>query len=202
MSSAEHAAMVRAHRESWPDDVPYGKCCCQCGGDAPLAPRNNRARGWVKGEPLRYIRGHGRRLPPPVPPNPSGLCECGCGQSAPIATQTNAKLGVVKGHPRRFVHGHGNEKPREYDVDENGCRTVRGEPDRRPVVGINGERMYLSRYVYEEEHGPIPDGFHVHHTCENPLCVNPEHLEALSPEEHAERHPQMAAALLASVGSA
>ena len=37
-------------------------CECGCGQPTPLATRNRAERGWVKGEPLRYINGHhGRR---------------------------------------------------------------------------------------------------------------------------------------------
>ena len=39
-------------------------CQCGCGQPAPIAPRNNKARGWVKGQPVRFIWGHGRRKPP------------------------------------------------------------------------------------------------------------------------------------------
>jgi len=39
-------------------DISYGYCHCGCGGKAPLAPTTNRNRGWVKGEPLRYIHNH------------------------------------------------------------------------------------------------------------------------------------------------
>lgn len=42
-------------------EVPYGFCHCGCGGKTNLAPCTNRAIGQVKGEPLRYIRGHGSR---------------------------------------------------------------------------------------------------------------------------------------------
>ena len=38
-------------------------CQCGCGQPAPIAPRNNKRRGWIKGQPIRFIWGHGRRKP-------------------------------------------------------------------------------------------------------------------------------------------
>jgi hypothetical protein len=43
-------------------------CECGCGKPAPLAPQNHRAKGWRKGEPLRFIAGHN---PPTFVPPPS-----------------------------------------------------------------------------------------------------------------------------------
>lgn len=39
-----------------------GLCECGCGQPAPIAPRTDRAFGWIKGQPKRYIFGH--RRPP------------------------------------------------------------------------------------------------------------------------------------------
>jgi hypothetical protein len=40
----------------------YGFCGCGCGERTRLAPFNRPDRGWVKGQPMRFIHGHGRRL--------------------------------------------------------------------------------------------------------------------------------------------
>lgn len=39
-------------------------------------------------------------------------------------------------------------------------------------------------WVYERFFGTVSKGFEVHHTCENPLCVNWSHLKALSKQDH------------------
>ena len=39
--------------------TPFGFCQCGCGQLAPVATKTSSARGHVKGEPLRYIYGHG-----------------------------------------------------------------------------------------------------------------------------------------------
>lgn len=49
-------------------------------------------------------------------------------------------------------------------------------------------RTYLHRDVYEDAHGPIPDGHDVHHIDEDKRNNAPENLALHSRSEHGRRH--------------
>lgn len=38
--------------------IPYGYCHCGCGQKTKLAPKTMTKRGWVKGQPMRYLHNH------------------------------------------------------------------------------------------------------------------------------------------------
>jgi hypothetical protein len=45
----------------------------------------------------------------------------------------------------------------------------------------------VHRVAYELWVGPIPDGLHIDHLCRVRLCVNPDHLEAVTQRENNRR---------------
>lgn len=49
------------------------------------------------------------------------------------------------------------------------------------------KHRYAHRHAYEITYGDIPPGLEVDHVCSNRLCVNPEHLEAVSHADNLRR---------------
>jgi hypothetical protein len=124
-------------------------------------------------------------------------CECGCGGTAPIARQTDRRKGWTKGQPVRFIQGHGGRgkpahnrsAPDVYLVDENGCWIwqLQRSPNGYGRTQRNGKVTTAHRASYERLVGPIPEGLHLDHLCRVRLCVNPAHLEPVTPLENNRR---------------
>ncbi len=178
------------------DNIPCGYCQCGCGEKTKIAPRTQTSRGWVKGEPMKYIHRHATtaklRVDFGVNQN-DGLCHCECGESAPIAKGTTRELGIVRGEPLRYINGHHNMLPETYTAEDRGydtpCWIWRNEASSGyGYIGRNGRFIYAHRYFYEREHGHIPEGCQLHHKCEIRNCVRLSHLEPLSMVDHQRLH--------------
>jgi hypothetical protein len=48
----------------------------------------------------------------------------------------------------------------------------------------SGKNFPAHRFFYERDVGPIPEGHHLHHACEQTRCVNVAHLVPLTARDH------------------
>jgi hypothetical protein len=83
----------------------------------------------------------------------------------------------------------GGKKHIEFNVDDNGCfncishAKINGGYHR---IKINYKHEMVHRYVFEQCFGFIPEDLIVRHKCDNPSCINPEHLELGTPKDNME----------------
>lgn len=52
----------------------------------------------------------------------------------------------------------------------------------------NGKFINAHRFSYILAYGRIEEGHVVHHVCEEPACVNPSHLRAITRKDHSAEH--------------
>lgn len=69
----------------------------------------------------------------------------------------------------------------EYTVDEStGCWNCTSHAKDKDgyIRCIRGTYKRLHRYMYAQRYGDITSDIIIRHTCDNPSCINPEHLLA------------------------
>jgi hypothetical protein len=71
-------------------------------------------------------------------------------------------------------------KPIDWEENNRGCWIcISHKPNYKNQVQFqfNGRKQNLSRIIYSELIGEIPPDLVVRHKCDDPMCINPCHLE-------------------------
>lgn len=86
-------------------------------------------------------------------------------------------------------------RPGQYAEEHLGFETpcwvwqMATKSDGYGVISVGNHRTRLAHCVYYEIYvGLVPEGKELHHRCEQPSCVNPDHLEPLTRAEHAQTY--------------
>lgn len=106
------------------------------------------------------------------------------------------------GHPEHLLRIADARERFETFVDRTeGCWLWTGSLtyDGYGVFRENNRRTGAHRFAYEYHIGPIPDGLHLDHLCCVRNCVNPEHLEPVTPKENDRRARERADARAAEL---
>lgn len=67
----------------------------------------------------------------------------------------------------------------KYKIDNNDCwNCISHKPNNfgYPTIKINGVNYKIYKVFYEKYKHSIPNNLVIRHTCDNKLCINPNHL--------------------------
>jgi len=139
----------------------------------------------------------------PGGPNPGGKCKCGCGLFTKPAADTNNVQGVLKGQAQNYIRLHaahvkwrkqGEWGPHFYTVTDMGYETAcwmwNGSKNPRWGYGVTrwkGHTWRAHMRSWVEAGNSIVVGLQLDHLCRQRACVNPDHLEQVTPSVNVRR---------------
>lgn len=158
-------------------------CGCGCGQPTSLARVNDRRAGYTKGQPLRFIKGHSTPRPKKEPgacgapgctKPPRGVAGAYCPMHASRLWRTGSLDDLRPGPSDRFF---------AQTVQDGECWIWTGQIMHQGYghFSFNNRPVRAHRWAYELLRSEIPEGLHLDHLCRNRACVNPWHLEPVSP---------------------
>ena len=156
------------------------RTCSEPGCDMPVC-----ARGLCNTDYARYRR-EGRPLPPTRSETPKPKCavdDCPREARAYEYCKRHGENLRLFGNPLSRKERSLDTLLREvgWTVTESGCWEWKGDRDSGGYGMLNAKHLGFEyakahRVMYEHAVEPIPDGLLLRHKCDNPPCVNPEHL--------------------------